>query len=95
MASGLCRHLFINPPESGGFQLVAFREDDVIADRGLVEHLHHLAIDVLQAVPGVDQDEHPLQNCTPAQIIFHQALPALDQVLRRLGKAITRHVDQA
>ena len=70
----------------GRLDLVGLGQDQVIADRGLVEHLHHLAVDVLEAVAGVDQHQRALQHLPAAQIIVDQVAPALDQSFGALAK---------
>jgi hypothetical protein len=41
----------------------------MIADRGAIQHVHDLAIDVLQPVTGIDQHERPLEHGATAQEI--------------------------
>ena len=43
----------------------------MVIEGGAVEHLHQLAIDLLEAVAGVDEDERALQHYTAAQIVVH------------------------
>ena len=80
--------------QRGRLDLVALGQDDIIADRRAVEHRHHLAVDLLEPVAGIDQHHRALEHRPAAQEIVDQEAPPLDHVSRRLGKAITGHVDQ-
>ena len=53
--------------EFGRLDLVGLGQDEVIADRRIVEHLHDVAVDVLEAVARVDQHQRALQHLPPAQ----------------------------
>ncbi len=44
----------------------------MIADRRVVEHAHHLAVDFLEAVARIDQHQGPLQYGPSPQIVVHQ-----------------------
>ena len=81
--------------EFAGLHLVGLGQHDAIAHRRLVKHLHHLAIDVLGAMAPVDQHQRAREHRAPAQIGLHEVLPLFDDLHRRLGKAVARHVDKA
>ena len=81
--------------ELGGLDLVRLCQDEVIADRRAVEHLHDVAVDVLEPVASVDQDEGAFEHLTPAQIVVDEETPALDHVLGSFGETIAGHVDEA
>src|SRR3546814_1573746 len=49
--------------------LVGLGEHEAIAHRRGVEHLQHVAIDILDPVAAVDQHQRALQYRAPAQII--------------------------
>ncbi len=91
---GIGARLFLHRGKLAGLDLVDLGEDEVVADGGGIEHLHELAIDLLQPVPAVDQQQHPLQRLAAAKIIVDQVAPLLGEVLRRLGEAVARHVDE-
>ena len=80
--------------EFGRLDLVGLGQDQAIADRRLVEHVHDLAIDILDAVPRIDQHQRPLEHVAPAQEVVDQEAPLPDDVLGRLGEAVAGHVDQ-
>ena len=88
--SGFGRHSI----ERAGLDLVGLGQDDAVADRCLVEHFHHLAVDIFQPVAAIDQHQRAVQHLPPAQIGFYQRLPFLDNLHRRFGKAVSGHVDQ-
>ena len=75
------------------FQLVGFRQHQLIGHRRFVHQRHGLAIIRLYAMPAVDQQEHARELGASAQIVLHQPLPALHQALRRPRVAIAGHVD--
>ncbi len=86
---------FGNVEQLTRFDLVGLGQDDPVAHRGVVEHVEDLAVDVLDAVPRVDQHQRALERLAPAQEIVDQVAPAAEQVLGRLGEAVARHVDEA
>ncbi len=49
----------------------------------------------LDPVPRIDEHDGAPQDRPAAQEVVHQKAPALDQILRRLRKAVAGHVDQA
>ena len=79
---------------AGRLDLVGLGQDQMVADRGVVEHLHDVAVDVLQAVARIDQHQRPLEHLPAAQKVVDQEAPALDHVLGRFGEAVAGHVDQ-
>jgi hypothetical protein len=80
--------------EIGPLDLISLGQDEVIADRRVVEHGHHLMVNGLEAVARIDQHQRPLEHGPAAQIVVDQEPPALDEILRRLGESVARHVDQ-
>jgi hypothetical protein len=80
--------------ELARLDLVRLGQDQPVADRGIVQHLHHLAVDVLEAVARVDQDQDALQRRASAQIVVDQLPPLAGHVPGRPGEAVARHVDQ-
>src|SRR3546814_1900604 len=42
---------------------------------------------------GINEEESAFEHLPPAQIIIHQKAPFTDHLLRRLRKAVPRHVD--
>ena len=94
MAAGLLGGARLDLGELARLHLVGLGEDEGVADRGLVEHLHHVAVDVLEAVAAVDQHQRPLEHRAAAQIVVDQVAPLAGDVLRRLGEAVAGHVDQ-
>src|SRR3546814_20317222 len=43
---------------------------------------------------GINEEESAFEHLPPAQIIIHQKAPFTDHLLRRLRKAVPRHVDK-
>ncbi len=80
--------------EGGHPDFVGFGEDDLIGHRRLVQHGHHLQVVLLEAVPGVDQHADAAQHGASLQEGVDQGRPFGDLMLRRLGKAIARQIDQ-
>ena len=80
--------------EFAGLHLVGLGQHDTVTHRCLVEHFHHLAVDILGAVAPVDQHQRARQYGPAAQIGLHETLPLLDHFHRRLGKAVAGHVDE-
>ena len=95
MLAGLRLGGGVDRSEFARLDLVGLGQHDAVADRGGVEHFEHLAVDILEAVPAVDQHQRPFEHLTPAQIVVDQKTPLLDNILGRLRKAIARHVDKA
>ena len=83
-----------NLGQFGRLDLVGLGQHQPVADSGLVEHFHDLAVDILDAVPRIDQHQRALQFLPSAQEVVHQEAPLLDHILRRLGEAIAGHVDE-
>src|SRR3546814_3745052 len=67
---------------------------DPVADGGLIQHFHDVAIHILDAMTGITEEESAFEHLPPAQIIMHQKAPFTDHLLRRLRKAVPRHVDK-
>ena len=67
----------------------------MVADGRSIEHVHDIAVDILNAMPTIDQNQRAFENLTPAQKIIDQKAPFLDHILGRFGKAIAGHIDQA
>src|SRR3546814_7933019 len=65
-----------------------------VCSSDLVEHRHHLAVDVLDTVAAVDQHQRALEHRPPAQIVVDQEAPFFDDIPGRLGKAVSGHVDE-
>ena len=80
--------------EFGRLHLVGLGQHDLIADGGLVERLQHVEIDVLEAVPRVDQHVDARERGAAQQEFVDQLGPGRDLGLRRRGIAIAGHVDQ-
>src|SRR3546814_4187217 len=62
-----------------------------VCSSDLVEHRHHLAVDVLDTVAAVDQHQRALEHRPPAQIVVDQEAPFFDDIPgrseeRRVGK---------
>src|SRR5258708_14380856 len=95
MPGGLDRRGFIKGPKGRRLHLVTLRQYQMIADCGVVEHAHHIAIDFLEAVPRIDEQQGAFQDGAPTQIIVHETAPPLDEIFWSLREPITRHVDQA
>src|SRR3546814_8680201 len=49
---------------------------------------------ILDAMTGINEEESAFEHLPPAQIIIHQKAPFTDHLLRRLRKAVPRHVDK-
>src|SRR5690348_7622677 len=56
VATRLLKRARFDLNELGRLDLVGLGEDESIADRRVVEHLHDLAVDVLEPVTAVDED---------------------------------------
>ena len=80
--------------EFAGLDLVRLGQNHAVADSGLVEHLHHVAVHRLDAVARVDEEQRAFQHDAAAQEIAHQAAPLLGDRRRRLGEAVAGHVDE-
>src|SRR3546814_7038368 len=74
--------------------LVRLGEDEMIGDRRVVEHLHDLEVDLLQAMAAVDQHQRPLQHLPAPKVVVDQVAPFAGDILGRLGEAVTGHVDE-
>ena len=59
----------------GGLDLVGLGQHDLIAHRRFVERLQHVEIDVLKAVPGIDQHIDPRQAAAALQEFMDQCGP--------------------
>ena len=81
-------------PEPRFRHLVALGEDGLVGNGGLVQHGHHGAVGVPDAVAGVDQKTGPPQRRPPPEIGLDHLRPALDLAFRRLGVAIAGEVRQ-
>src|SRR3546814_2798188 len=66
----------------------------MIGDRRVVEHLHDLEVDLLQAMAAVDQHQRPLQHLPAPKVVVDQVAPFAGDILGRLGEAVTGHVDE-
>src|SRR5690606_2752956 len=59
-----------------------------------VEHLEYFAVNLLDPVAAVDEDQRAFQHLPSTQIIIDEEAPFPDDIPGRLGKAITWHVDE-
>ncbi len=94
MCPGAGHGLFGDGFQFGRLDLVGLGKHQAIAHRSLIQHLHHLVIDILEAVTRIDEDERPLQHRTTAQIVVHKITPFADNILGRLGESVAGHVDE-
>ena len=83
------------PSSSRGDRLVGLGQHDLVAHRGLVELVHHREVVGLGAVPPIDQHVDAPQVRPAGEVFVDQLGPRLDLGLRRLRKAVARHVDDA
>src|SRR3546814_279249 len=74
--------------------LVRLGYGDPVADGGLIQHFHDVAVDILDAMTGINEKERAFKHLPPAQIIIHQKAPFTDHLLRRLRKTVPRHIDK-
>src|SRR3546814_16172479 len=66
----------------------------MIGDRRVVEHLHDLEVDLLQAMAAVDQHQRPLQHLPAPKVVVDQVAPFAGDILGRIGEAVTGHVKE-
>src|SRR3954451_2911475 len=82
MLGGFDCDSLINGAKRRRLHLVGLRQHEVVADGRIVEHAHHVAVVLLEAVPRVDQDQSALQHRPAAEIVVYEEAPALDEVFR-------------
>src|SRR5579863_50902 len=76
-----------------GADLVAFGEDDFVADGGLAQRIEDRLVDGLQPMARIDQEVNARQRSASMQKIRDQTRPGGDLALGRGGVTVTRHVD--
>src|SRR3546814_16294804 len=64
--------------------LVRLGYGDPVADGGLIQHFHDVAVHILDAMTGINEEESAFEHLPPAQIIIHQKAPRSEE--RRVGK---------
>src|SRR5690606_11221429 len=74
--------------------LVALGQNDLVGNRRLVEFRHYFAVDVLEAMAGINQQQDPAKLRTPLQIAACEARPAFNVFLRSLRIAVARQIDE-
>src|SRR3546814_13991517 len=70
--------------------LVRLGYGDPVSDGCLIQHFHDVAVDILDAMTGINEKERAFKHLPPAQIIIHQKAPFTDHLLRRLRKTVPR-----
>ena len=70
--------------------LIAFCQHDLVADGRLAERVENAVIDLLKAVPRIDQHIDARQRGAAAQIIVDEPGPGRDLALCRGGIAVAR-----
>ena len=80
--------------EVGRLHLVGLGENELVGDGALVERVHDRRVDLLQAVPGIDEQEDARQVGAAAQVVVDEPGPRLDLGLRHRRIAVAGHVDQ-
>src|SRR5690606_35878139 len=83
---GMCSGVFarlglgrsVNRGEVARLDLVGLGEDEAIADRGNVEHLEYFAVNLLDPVAAVDEDQRAFQHLPSTQIIIDEEAPFPD-----------------
>ena len=78
----------------GRLDLVGLGQDDLVAHRRLVQRLEDVDVDVLEAVPRVDQHIDARQAAAALQELVDQVGPGRDLGLRGLRIAVAGHVDE-
>src|SRR5580704_8774126 len=67
--------------------LIALRQHDLVANRGLAQRIENAVVDGFEAVARVDEDIDSRQRRAAAQVIVDQSGPGGDLGLRRRGVA--------
>src|SRR3546814_18991206 len=63
-------------------------------DGGLIQHFHDVAVHILDAMTGINEEESAFEHLPPAQIIIHQKAPFTeDRKSVVSGKSVSVRVD--